>query len=199
VFYLIQIFTKFPLMFSKLSLCFVYRDLLTVSEFRAVAVSRIVNYMLMVVLLGFFSAATFVGIFACTPVDKSWFPAKPGHCIDTQIMFNYVTSSINISTSVLLILIPMPVLYLAKKRRIEVKQLIALVMLGLVYGFAPYLRWAILILFRDTIISVVRLYEISDLYGVKRDFTCTFTHFYCYNNAYYSRIPILSLTISQGS
>jgi len=66
-----------------------------------------------------------------------------------------VTSSINISTSVLLILIPMPVLYLAKKKRIEVKQLIALVMLGLV----------------DTVISVVRLYEISDLHGVKRDFT----------------------------
>jgi len=47
-------------------------------------------------------------------------------------MFNYITSSINISTSVLLILIPLPVLYLAKNKRIEIKQLIALVLLGLI-------------------------------------------------------------------
>lgn len=155
MFWLIQIFTKFPLMLSKLSLCCVYRDLLRYVDLPAARISRIINYTLITVLTGFFTAATFVGIFSCHPIDKSWFPAKPGHCIDTQIMFNYVTSSINISTSVLLIYIPLPVLYLAKNKRIEVKQLFALVLLGLI----------------DTVISAVRLYMISDLRGVKRDFT----------------------------
>lgn len=139
MFWLIQIFTKFPLMLSKLSLCFVYRDLIKNVDFPAVVISRIVNYALMGVLVGFFTAATFVGIFACTPIQKSWMREEPGRCIDTQVMFNYVTSSINISTSVLLICIPMPVLYLAKKKRIEVKQLIALVLLGLMYASAYYL------------------------------------------------------------
>ena len=133
MFWLIQIFTKFPLMFSKLSLCCVYRDLLRYVDLPAARISRFINYILIGVLTGFFTAATFVGIFSCTPFDKSWFPTKPGHCVDTQIMFNYVTSSINISTSVLLIYIPLPVLYLAKNRRIEVKQLFALVLLGLMY------------------------------------------------------------------
>jgi hypothetical protein len=94
-----------------------------------------VNGILMAILAGFFTAATFVGIFACTPIEKSWHPTIPGQCIDTTVMFNYITSSINISTSVLLILIPLPVLYLAKNKRIEIKQLIALVLLGLMYKF----------------------------------------------------------------
>jgi hypothetical protein len=142
MFWLIQIFTKFPLMLSKLSLCFVYRDLLRYVDITSVKICRIINYALMVVLVGFFTSATIVGIFSCTPIEKSWLQSRPGHCIDTQIMFNYVTSSINISTSILLICIPLPVLYYAKNKRIEVKQLIALVLLGLVYvvnlPFADY-------------------------------------------------------------
>jgi hypothetical protein len=173
MFWLIQIFTKFPLMLSKLSLCFVYRDLLRYVDLPAVNVSRIINYALMGVLTGFFTAATFVGIFSCTPIEKSWLQAKPGHCIDTQIMFNYVTSSINISTSALLICIPLPVLYLAKNKRIEVKQLFALVLLGLMYVPILSVWGSPSNCFSDTIISGVRLYMISDLRGVKRDFTCT--------------------------
>jgi hypothetical protein len=190
MFYLIQIFTKFPLMCSKLSLCFVYRNLLTVSDIRTVVISKWVNYTLMVVLTGFFTAATFVVSFACTPVQKSWRQELPGHCVDTEIMFNYVTSAINIATSAVLIIIPMPVLYLAKRKRIEVKQLIALVMLGLVYGSTLPLQWIILNIFSDTVISVVRLYMISGLYDVREDFTCKFEQFYHTQ---------LSLTNSQGS
>lgn len=193
MFYLIQIFTKFPLMCSKLSLCFVYRNLLTVSDIRPVVISKWINYTLMVVLTGFFTSATFVVMFACTPVDKSWRPEKPGHCIDTEIMFNYVTSAVNIATSALLIIIPMPVLYLAKRKRIEVKQLIALVMLGLVYGSPLYLLRIILNVSSDTVISIVRLWMISGLHDVKKDFTCKFHQFW---NLYHLR---LSLTKSQGS
>ncbi|QYT03393.1 PTH11-type GPCRs protein [Trichoderma simmonsii] len=155
MFWLIQIFTKLPLLFSKLSLTFVYRDLMTLVDHPLVKFSRAVNYTLMVVLAGFFTAATLVSMFACDPVYKSWLPKVPGHCIDTTVMFNYVTGSVNVSTSICLICIPLPVLYLAKNKRIEVKQLTALILFGLI----------------DTIISIVRLYMITDLYNVKTDFT----------------------------
>ncbi|KKP01046.1 hypothetical protein THAR02_06868 [Trichoderma harzianum] len=107
MFWLIQIFTKLPLLFSKLSLTFVYRDLMSLVDHPLVKFSRAVNYTLMVVLAGFFTAATLV------------------------------------------------ILYLAKNKRIEVKQLTALILFGLI----------------DTIISIVRLYMITDLYNVKTDFT----------------------------
>lgn len=165
-------------MFSKLSLCFVYRDLLRYVDFPAVNISRVVNYVLMVVLIGFFTAATVIGIFACTPIEKSWFRSKPGHCIDTQIMFNYVTSSVNISTSILLICIPMPVLYLAKNKRIEIKQLIGLVLLGLMFVPTPLLYPATAYYSSDTIISAIRLYMISGLHQAKSDYTCTFPQYW---------------------
>lgn len=142
MFWLIQIFTKLPLLFSKLSLTFVYRDLMKMVDLPLVKLSRIINYGLMVVLTGFFTAATLVSMFACTPVYKSWLPKTPGHCIDTTIMFNYVTSSVNISTSICLICIPLPVLYLAKNKRIEIKQLTALILFGLMY--AAHLRFSAL-------------------------------------------------------
>ncbi|KAL7940497.1 hypothetical protein V8C42DRAFT_337401 [Trichoderma barbatum] len=155
MFWLIQIFTKLPLLFSKLSLTFVYRDLMRLVDHPLVRFARMVNYTLMVVLAGFFTAATLVSMFACNPVYKSWLPKTPGHCIDTTVMFNYVTGSVNVSTSICLICIPLPVLYLAKNKRIEMKQLTALVLFGLI----------------DTIISIVRLYMITDLIDVKTDFT----------------------------
>lgn len=141
MFWLIQIFTKLPLLFSKLSLTFVYRDLMHMVDHPVVKVARWVNYSLMVVLTGFFTAATLVSMFACTPVQKSWLPKTPGSCIDTKIMFNYVTSSVNITTSICLICIPLPVLYLAKNKRIEIKQLTALVLFGIMYAVvSPALR-----------------------------------------------------------
>ncbi|KAJ6789954.1 hypothetical protein PWT90_09689 [Aphanocladium album] len=136
MFWLIQIFTKLPLLFSKLSLTFVYRNLMHQVDHPLVKVSRVLNYAIMVVLTGFFTAATLVSMFACQPVYKSWLPKTPGHCIDSKIMFNYVTSSVNILTSVCLIYIPLP-----------------------------------LIDESDTIISIVRLYMITDLYNVYKDFT----------------------------
>lgn len=133
MFWLIQIFTKLPLLFSKLSLTFVYRNLMHQVDHPLVRASRILNHAVMLILAGFFTAATLVSMFACQPVYKSWLPKTPGHCIDSKIMFNYVTSSVNILTSVCLICIPLPVLYLAKNKRIEVKQLTALVLFGIMY------------------------------------------------------------------
>lgn len=121
-------------MFSKLSLCLVYHNLLRYLDLPIVRVSRIINWGLMVVLAGFFTAATFVDIFTCTPIQKSWLPEMPGHCLDMQ-KFNYIISSVNISTSLLLICIPLPTLYLAQEKCIEVRQLIGLVLLGLMYKF----------------------------------------------------------------
>jgi hypothetical protein len=133
MFWLIQIFTKLPLLFSKLSLTFVYRELVRFVDHPLVKFSRVLNYGLMFVLAGFFTAATLVSMFACDPVYKSWLPKTPGHCIDTTVMFNYVTGAINVSTSICLICIPLPVLYLVKNMRIEIKQLAALILFGLMY------------------------------------------------------------------
>ncbi|RFU73203.1 hypothetical protein TARUN_9059 [Trichoderma arundinaceum] len=172
MFWLIQIFTKLPLLFSKLSLTFVYHDLMRFVDHPLVKFSRMVNYTLMVVLTGFFTAATFVSMFACNPIYKSWLPKAPGHCIDTTVMFNYVTGSVNVSTSVCLICIPLPVLYLAKNKRIEIKQLTALVLFGLMYiQTTPLSYGRSLNPPSDTVISIVRLYMITDLYNVKTDFT----------------------------
>lgn len=134
MFWLIQIFTKLPLLFSKLSLTFVYHDLMDPRlEFILVKISRSFNYFLMVIIIGFFTAATFVSMFACNPVYKSWLPKTPGQCIDTTIMFNYVTGGVNIFTSACLICIPLPVIYVSQNKGIEVKQLLALVLFGLMY------------------------------------------------------------------
>jgi hypothetical protein len=121
-------------MFSKLSLGMVYQSLLSTADTTLVRWSRIVNWITIFIVTGFFTSATFVGIFACTPVNKSWFPKEAGTCIDTTIMFNYITSSINILTSVLIIGIPLPVLFKTAggNKKIEIKQLIGLVLLGLV-------------------------------------------------------------------
>lgn len=134
MFWLIQIFTKLPLLFSKLSLTFVYHDLMDARlDFMLVRISRAVNYFLMFIIAGFFTAATLVSMFACDPVYKSWLPKTPGKCIDTTIMFNYVTSGFNIFTSACLICVPLPVIYLSQNKGIEVKQLTALVLFGLMY------------------------------------------------------------------
>lgn len=133
MFWLIQIFTKPPLMFSKLSLTFVYRRLFHQVEHTVVRACRVINYTLMVILTGFFTAATLISAFACQPIQKSWLPKTPGSCVDTTLMFNYVTSAVNIFTSLCLICIPLPVLYLTKNKRIEIKQLTALILFGLMY------------------------------------------------------------------
>lgn len=163
-------------MFSKLSLCLVYRDVLTMADTPIVNVSRIVNYVTMCIIVGFFTAATFAGIFACNPIYKSWLVTTPGSCIDIQVTFNYVTSSINILTSILVIGIPLPVLFSSKNKRIELKQLIALVLLGLVYVFLPLNLQLFTNFTSDTIISCIRLYMIKDLITVKTDMTCKFLH-----------------------
>ncbi|KAL6904236.1 hypothetical protein GGI43DRAFT_399961 [Trichoderma evansii] len=156
MFWLIQIFTKLPLLFSKLSLTFVYHDLMDSRlDFLLVRISRAFNFFLMFIIAGFFTAATLVSMFACDPVYKSWLPQTPGKCIDTTIMFNYVTSGFNIFTSACLICVPLPVIYLSQNKGIEVKQLTALVLFGLI----------------DTAISIIRLRMISDLWNVRTDFT----------------------------
>lgn len=73
--------------------------------------------------------------------------------------------------------IPLPVLYLAKNKRMEVKQLAALILFGLMYiQICPRVYGLLLTFPSDTVISIVRLYMVTDLYNVKTDFTCTCFH-----------------------
>lgn len=130
VFWLIQIITKLPLLFSKVSVCLVYRELFKTADTLTVRVSRAINYFTMGLVVLFFGAVTLVSAFSCIPLTKIWYPKTPGICIDNNILL-YVTSTVNVLTSLLVICTPLPVLLQTRHKRIEIKQLIALVLLGL--------------------------------------------------------------------
>ena len=106
-------------------------DLLSGADSIIVRISRVLNYITLVVVVCFFTAVTLTSVFGCTPIQKNWYPAMEGTCINNLVTVNYVTSTVNVATSLLLIYIPLPVLFTTKQRSIEVKQLIALILLGL--------------------------------------------------------------------
>ena len=151
-----------------------------------VRISRAVNYFTMCLIITFFTAVTLVSAFSCIPIQKIWHPKVPGRCVNNTILL-YVTSAINILTSLLIICTPLPVLFQVGYRRIENKQLIALVLLGLVYAYSPRLEDLsgsyhtsspfINAYTSDTGVSCVRLYMTGTLADEKLDFTCTSTPF----------------------
>ncbi|CEJ90320.1 hypothetical protein VHEMI06111 [[Torrubiella] hemipterigena] len=140
LFWLCQVLFKISILFTKLSLFFVYYDLLDQVESLSVALSRAVNYFTAIIVFGYYTAATFVSVFACTPIYKSWAPKTEGYCINNGA-FLYSTAAANILTSLLLIGIPLPLLLRTRFRKREITQLVGLILLGLV----------------DTACSIVRL------------------------------------------
>lgn len=118
-------------MFTKLSLFFVYRGLLQTADTWWVRLSRGLNYFTAAVVTGYYTAATFVSIFECAPVEKAWKTSIPGVCINTSA-FLYATAGMNVVTSLLIIFIPLPVLLRTQHRKTEVAQLIGLILLGFV-------------------------------------------------------------------
>lgn len=124
--------TKLPLLFSKASVCLVYHDLFQSADGAIVRISRAVNYFTMGLTISFFSIVTLVSAFSCVPIQKIWYPTMAGKCINNNILL-YVTSAINVLTSLLIICTPLPVLFRTRHKKTEVTQLIALVLLGLMY------------------------------------------------------------------
>ncbi|KAH6664020.1 hypothetical protein B0J14DRAFT_250433 [Halenospora varia] len=139
-----QVFFKITTMMTKLSLCLVYHHLFQKADSKVVRYSRIVNYA-----TGFFIAtyyfAVFIAVtFQCTPVAKSWDTTIPGTCVNIRAI-RFVTSVVNIVTSLLVIGLPLPVLFKMKHRGSELKQIIILVLLGLIHTACAIGRLAVLI------------------------------------------------------
>ena len=117
---------------TKLSLCLVYHSLFQKADSKVVRYSRILNYATGFFVATYYFAAFIAVTFQCTPVAKSWEPTLPGTCVNIRAI-RYVTSIVNIVTSLLVIGLPLPVLFMMKHRGSELKQIIVLVLLGLMY------------------------------------------------------------------
>ena len=67
-------------------------------------------------------ADTFIVIFQCNPVQKTWTPTEPGHCLDL-IKLGVAAGYINILTDFMIIILPIPIvisLQLSTKTRLAV-------------------------------------------------------------------------------
>jgi hypothetical protein len=126
-----QILFKLSIMFTKISLFFIYRDLFSHIDATMIRVTRLLNYITAFLVVGYYGSATLVSIFSCTPITKAWKYNEPGRCINSHT-FLYSTAACNIFTSLLLISIPIPLLLRTKHHKTETTQLLFLILLGLV-------------------------------------------------------------------
>ncbi|KAI9857527.1 MAG: hypothetical protein M1824_004787 [Vezdaea acicularis] len=75
-------------------------------------------------------AGTLVLIFQCKPVQKSWRPSTPGHCLPNDITF-YALAGITIFFDCIIFFLPIPLLVQVKINRRRKIALIGVFMLGL--------------------------------------------------------------------
>ncbi|GAM90673.1 hypothetical protein ANO11243_087180 [Dothideomycetidae sp. 11243] len=119
---------KLTICFTKLSiLCFYQRMFSTHKTF------TLTCKLLGVVILGWVTGAVFATVFQCTPVEYTWkgkASGIKGSCIDLQASW-YTNCIFNISTDVLIVLLPMLVVRKLQMRTREKIQLCALFALGL--------------------------------------------------------------------
>lgn len=108
------------------------------AETRLIKATRWVTYLIAVVVTAAYGEAFFMSIFECSPVDKVWLKKKHGHCINLT-QFRIAIGYINVITSSLLIITPLPALASVRRHRTEVSQLMGLIILGLVYVVTPAL------------------------------------------------------------
>ncbi len=143
------------MMFTKLSLVLLYRGLFKRADTVLSRSCRRLNNFTAILIVGYYSAAFVIAVFECTPVDKSWYPNKPGTCVNKYIFF-YFTGAVNITTSLLVISTPLPVLFTTRHHKTEITQLLGLILLGLI----------------DTATSVVRMFTLASAAASAADFTC---------------------------
>lgn len=117
-------------MCTKLSICFVYFNVFKRANSRLIRATRVVTVFTALLVVGYYFAAFLVSIFQCTPVSKSWYPKVSGTCIYLDRFRNY-TAAINIITSVLVIVTPLPALSKMRQNRPEITELMGLILLGL--------------------------------------------------------------------
>ncbi|KAF2833182.1 hypothetical protein CC86DRAFT_461609 [Ophiobolus disseminans] len=141
--YMNQIIFKLTTPLCKLSLCFLYRTICNTSTGRLINRTRIAIWSTIYLLIGVYLSALLVSVFQCTPIRKIWAPKVRGHCIDVT-QFRYTTAAFNILTSLIVVTLPIPVLMKLKHHRPEVKQLIGLVLLGLIHTSLTIARFVVM-------------------------------------------------------
>ena len=78
--------------------------------FRTVRVYRIAIWTVGLMCLAWGIALTFVALFTCTPIRKSWNSRVPGHCLDRQA--NFLGAAIpNVLTDLIILILPVPMLW----------------------------------------------------------------------------------------
>ena len=90
---------------------------------------RIAAYVVMSICIGTAIGTIIPTIFACTPIAKAWTPTLPGKCIWTPGIW-YSSSSINVATDVMIILLPIFQMQSLKLRKAQKIGLVFLFSLG---------------------------------------------------------------------
>lgn len=138
-----QIVFKLTTPLCKLSLCLVYRTMCATSTGRLIDRTRIAIHCTIALIIGVYMSALLVSLFQCQPIHKTWSPKTPGTCVNLT-HFRYSTAVFNILTSAMVITLPIPVLLKLKHHRPEIKQLIGLILLGLMHTSLTIARFVIM-------------------------------------------------------
>lgn len=141
--YINQILFKLTTPLCKLSLCLLYLAIFSTCTSRLIRRTRMAIRATIAPILGAYASAFLVSIFQCTPIRRTRDKSVPGKCINLRA-FRMSTSVFNVVTSLLVIGIPIPALARLKKHRPEVKQLLALILLGLVHTGLTITRFVIM-------------------------------------------------------
>ena len=114
MFWLSQIAYKLVMLSTKYSLLLLYLRIFPNKRF------RIIVYCLMVFVAAYILALIGATIGQCIPVSFAWEAATDGQCIDIEA-FWYSNASLNITTDVVILVLPLPYVYglhLPKKQKI---------------------------------------------------------------------------------
>ncbi|KAG8357952.1 hypothetical protein FVEN_g4581 [Fusarium venenatum] len=128
-FWLNQVFFKATAGVIKLSICTIYMSIFKDPILWRIRLARYCNFALMCVIVAYYTSGTLVSTFQCRPIHKAWLKDVTGECIDNN-KFRVANAYINVITSVLLVIMPFPVL-LQTNRRKETWQFLGLIAVGL--------------------------------------------------------------------
>ncbi|KAF2125597.1 hypothetical protein P153DRAFT_434616 [Dothidotthia symphoricarpi CBS 119687] len=114
-----QVVFKLTTPLSKLSLCLLYRAMCSTSTDPVIRVTRVAIWGTILLIVGAYGSAFLISNFQCTPISKTWNKKVDGTCIDLTE-------------------------FRMRKHRPEVKQLLALILLGLVHTGLTIARFVIM-------------------------------------------------------
>ncbi|KAM0340568.1 hypothetical protein ACHAPU_010405 [Fusarium lateritium] len=131
-FWLNQVFFKATAGVIKLSICTIYMNIFSKPVLLSTRFARYGNFVLMGIIVMYYTAGTLVSTFQCNPIQKAWQGDLEGKCIDNA-KFRVANAYINSLTSILLVLMPFPVLLSTGHRSKEIWQFLGLIALGLAH------------------------------------------------------------------